>query len=122
MASRLAQATMVATWLTELYLDQINRLLLEEAGEASPEYGVLVAQLHDFLRANVDVVDVGVTVNLLASYGRSDDLMEFATYRQARPLWIPAQSDPLPNPAPSHFAPARPIIASELRLDAPQSQ
>ncbi len=37
-----------------------------------------------FLKANVEVVDAGVTAHLLASYGRMDDLMHFASYRQVR--------------------------------------
>lgn len=37
-----------------------------------------------FLKANVEIVDAGVTANLLASYGRMDDLMHFASYREAR--------------------------------------
>ncbi|KAK9814445.1 hypothetical protein WJX72_006013 [[Myrmecia] bisecta] len=76
-----AQATMVASWLTELYLDHINRALLEEAGEAAAAAHGLTEQLRAFLRANVDVLDVNVTISLLAGYGRMDDLMHYATYR-----------------------------------------
>lgn len=35
-----------------------------------------------FLKANVGVVEPGVTASLLASYGRLDDLMHFASYRE----------------------------------------
>lgn len=40
--------------------------------------------LQAFLKANVEVVDAGVTAHLLASYGRMDDLMHFASYRQVQ--------------------------------------
>ncbi len=73
---------MVASWVVELYLDQINRALLEETVEASSSGEALSQALRDFLRNHVDVLDVNVTISLLASYGRLDDLMHYATYRQ----------------------------------------
>jgi hypothetical protein len=78
------QATMVASWVVELYLDQINRALLEETAEASSSGEALANALRDFLRDHVDILDVNVTIGLLASYGRLDDLMHYATYRQVR--------------------------------------
>lgn len=42
--------------------------------------------LQAFLKANVEVVDAGVTANLLASYGRMDDLMHLASYREVRTI------------------------------------
>ena len=103
-----AQATMVGTWLLELYLDQLNRSLLEVKGNAepwptgpesnghgqratdgtegsskkTPAPDQLTQDLRAFLKRNVDVLDVNVTVSLLAGYGRLDDLMEYATYRK----------------------------------------
>eukprot|EP00884_Botryococcus_braunii_P001644 jgi/Botrbrau1/11480/Bobra.0360s0007.1 len=118
-----AQATMVATWLTELYLDQINRALLEERhteappGAATPTPGgraqgagagagaggggggsaagggeegeeepsrldQLVGQLRSFMKRHCESLDPNVTVSLLASYGRLDDLMHYAQLRQ----------------------------------------
>ncbi len=98
------QATMVGTWLLELYLDQLNRSLLEVKGRPSdqgtngqPERNTegsnanakgpplpdqLTQDLRAFLKRNVNVLDVNVTVSLLAGYGRLDDLMEYATYRK----------------------------------------
>ena len=78
---------MVATWLTELYLDCINRSLLDSGSEGGASAGQqqLVGQLRDFLKANVEVLDVNVTVSLLAGYGRLDDLLEYATYRKVGP-------------------------------------
>jgi len=73
-----AQATMVATWLTELQLDRINRALLEDAGEGDPKCQELVDQLRDFLSEYKDVLDSATTSNLLASYGRLDELMHLA--------------------------------------------
>lgn len=98
------QATMVGTWLLELYLDQLNRSLLEVKGQptapdanghtpraAEEANGGLKAptapdqltqDLRTFLKRNVNVLDVNVTVSLLAGYGCLDDLMEYATYRK----------------------------------------
>ena len=76
------QATMVATWLTELWLDRINRALLEEGGEAGEEHPALTAQLRAFLAKYVETLDAHTTSALLASYGRMDDLVHFATCRQ----------------------------------------
>ena len=99
---------MVGTWLLELYLDQLNRSLLEVKGNKEPlptgsesnEQGQkategaegsskalpapdqLTQDLRVFLKRNVNVLDVNVTVSLLAGYGRLDDLMEYATYRK----------------------------------------
>lgn len=99
---------MVGTWLLELYLDQLNRSLLEVKGKgdplptapesnghgqrategadgsskALPAPDQLTQDLRAFLKRNVDVLDVNVTVSLLAGYGRLDDLMEYATYRK----------------------------------------
>lgn len=78
---------MVASWVVELYLDQINRALLEETVEASSNGEALSQALRDFLRNHVDVLDVNVTISLLASYGRLDDLMHYATYRQVSHPW-----------------------------------
>lgn len=117
---------MVATWLTELQLDQINRALLDDEGEAGPECQVmspspspspahptavgflspsglvrfpfadqaqplvpkfpflrsgsqaLIEKLKGFLTEYRDVLDDATTSNLLASYGRLDELMHFA--------------------------------------------
>ncbi|CAD7699110.1 unnamed protein product [Ostreobium quekettii] len=77
-----AQKTMVASWLTELYLDKINKALLEESGEQGPQYDKCVADLRNFLSTHVEVLDVNTTVTLLSSYGRMDDLMHFAECRR----------------------------------------
>ena len=45
----------------------------------------LTAQLHRFLKQNVDVLDPHVTATLLLSYGRLEDLMQYAFFRQVRP-------------------------------------
>ena len=95
---------MVGTWLLELYLDQLNRSLLEVKGqpttpdanghtqraaeEANGSLKALTApdqltqDLRMFLKRNVSVLDVNVTISLLAGYGRMDELMEYATYRK----------------------------------------
>jgi hypothetical protein len=40
-----AQSTMVSAWLTELLLDQLNRDLLDAAGQQTPAYSQHVEQL-----------------------------------------------------------------------------
>ena len=73
---------MVASWMVELHLDQINRALLEESSEANSRSEAHTEALRSFLKDHVDILDVNVTISLLASYGRMDDLMHYATYRQ----------------------------------------
>ena len=55
------------------------------AGEATAPVAGLVQQLHRFLKQNVDVLDPHVTATLLLSYGRMEDLMQYAFFRQVRP-------------------------------------
>jgi hypothetical protein len=50
-----AQATMVASWLTELHLDSINRALLEAGGVQSAVYQQRAALLRAFLEEHVEV-------------------------------------------------------------------
>ncbi|KAI3432414.1 hypothetical protein D9Q98_003968 [Chlorella vulgaris] len=94
-----AQATMVATWLTELLLDTLNRALLQQgpassaAAAAAPDespaggegggsaYQQAVDRLRAFLQRYVDVLDPGTTVGLLAGYGRLDELQHYARCR-----------------------------------------
>lgn len=75
---------MIATWLTELSLDHLNRALLEvgEEDDAQPRVDQLTEELRDFLKRHVELLDPRTTINLLASYGRLDDLMHYASYRQ----------------------------------------
>lgn len=93
-----AQATMVATWLTELLLDTLNRALLQPEpgpetsnsgageserppGEGSAAYSQAVERLRTFLQKYVEVLDPGTTIGLLAGYGRLDELMHYARCR-----------------------------------------
>lgn len=75
---------MIATWLTELSLDRLNRALLEEGTDGNGQSQVedLTDNLREFLKQRVNILDVRTTINLLASYGRLDDLMHYASYRQ----------------------------------------
>lgn len=94
-----AQATMAATWLTELLLDTLNRALLQQGGgdelpssssdmhdaqepsESRSAYQQAVERLRSFLQKYVDVLDPGTTIGLLAGYGRLDELMHYARCR-----------------------------------------
>ncbi|KAF8061305.1 VPS18 [Scenedesmus sp. PABB004] len=73
-----AQATMVASWLTELLLDQINADLLAGGGQHTPAYTQHVAQLRSFLSERADTLNWGTTTALLESYGRLEELEAFA--------------------------------------------
>ncbi|KAH9624516.1 hypothetical protein KSS87_014015 [Heliosperma pusillum] len=74
------QITMISTWATELYLDKINRLLLEDdtSTDRSSEYQSLIKEFCAFLSDSKDVLDEATTLKLLESYGRVDELVFFA--------------------------------------------
>ncbi|GAX74136.1 hypothetical protein CEUSTIGMA_g1585.t1 [Chlamydomonas eustigma] len=78
-----AQATMVVAWLTELYLDQINRELLESGGRPSTRCLAKEAALRTFLTTSpsLEALDPGTTCTLLAGYGRMEELVLFAGAR-----------------------------------------
>ena len=63
-----AQATMVAAWLTELYLDQMNRELLEAGGRPGSRYLAQEVALRTFLTSgpSLEALDPGTTCTLLA--------------------------------------------------------
>ncbi|WVZ01545.1 hypothetical protein V8G54_027614 [Vigna mungo] len=76
------QITMISTWATELYLDKINRLLLEDdsASENSNlEYQSIIKEFRAFLSDSKDVLDETTTMKLLESYGRVEELVYFAS-------------------------------------------
>jgi hypothetical protein len=85
------QITMISTWATELYLDKINRLLLEDstgtttnsvAEPNSSEYRSIVNEFRAFLSDSKDVLDEATTMRLLESYGRVDELVYFAGLKE----------------------------------------
>ncbi|KAJ3688031.1 hypothetical protein LUZ61_017195 [Rhynchospora tenuis] len=83
-----SQITMISTWVTELYLDKINRLLLEDGTSTnadrehdSSEYESIVQEIRAFLSDNKDVLDEATTMKLLESYGREDELVYFASLK-----------------------------------------
>lgn len=85
------QITMISTWATELYLDKINRLLLEDdtgmvknASNANnnAEYQVIIKEFRAFLSDSKDVLDETTTMKLLESYGRVDELVFFAGLKE----------------------------------------
>ncbi|XP_066352860.1 vacuolar sorting protein 18-like isoform X1 [Miscanthus floridulus] len=85
------QITMISTWATELYLDKINHLLLEDttatttnsvAEPNSSEYRSIVNEFRAFLSDSKDVLDEATTMRLLESYGRVDELVYFAGLKE----------------------------------------
>ncbi|KAI9383863.1 hypothetical protein POPTR_013G147600v4 [Populus trichocarpa] len=79
------QITMISTWATELYLDKINRLLLEEDNaldKHSFEYQSINQEFRAFLSDCKDVLDEATTMRLLESYGRVEELVYFASLKE----------------------------------------
>ncbi|KAK4437266.1 Vacuolar sorting protein 18 [Sesamum alatum] len=79
------QITMISTWATELYLDKINRLLLEDdagSDNVSSEYQSIITEFRAFLSDSKDVLDHATTMKLLESYGRVDELVYFANLKE----------------------------------------
>ncbi|CAJ1956500.1 unnamed protein product, partial [Sphenostylis stenocarpa] len=76
------QITMISTWATELYLDKINRLLLEDDSASENnnlEYQSIIKEFRAFLSDSKDVLDETTTMKLLESYGRVEELVYFAS-------------------------------------------
>ncbi|PKU85899.1 vacuolar sorting protein 18 isoform X1 [Dendrobium catenatum] len=85
------QITMISTWITELYLDKINRLLLEDdpislgnapLGSSNAEYQSIIKEFRAFLSDSKDVLDEATTMKLLESYGRVEELVFFASLKE----------------------------------------
>ncbi|EPS65592.1 hypothetical protein M569_09185, partial [Genlisea aurea] len=79
------QITMISTWVTELYLDKINRLLLDDevvSNNGSTEYHSTMMEFRAFLSDCKDVLDEATTLKLLESYGRVDELVFFANLKE----------------------------------------
>lgn len=87
-----SQITMIATWAAELYLDKINRLLLDvddekevdenEGSIGNSEYHSTVREFRAFLSDCKDVLDEATTVKLLGSYGRVEELVYYAGLKE----------------------------------------
>ncbi|KAL0001845.1 hypothetical protein SO802_015626 [Lithocarpus litseifolius] len=79
------QITMISTWATELYLDKINRLLLEDDTAVvnhGSEYQSVIKEFRAFLGDCKDVLDEATTMSLLESYGRVEELVYFASLKE----------------------------------------
>ncbi|CAL0323663.1 unnamed protein product [Lupinus luteus] len=78
------QITMISTWTTELYLDKINRLLLEDDSaldSSNSEYQSIIKEFRAFLSDSKDELDEATTMKLLESYGRVEELVYFASLK-----------------------------------------
>ncbi|KAJ4729899.1 vacuolar protein sorting-associated protein 18-like [Melia azedarach] len=85
------QITMISTWATELYLDKINRLLLEDdtaLENRSSEYQSIIKEFRAFLSDCKDVLDEATTMKLLESYGRVEELVFFASLKEQHEIVI----------------------------------
>jgi len=77
------QRTMLATWLLELYLDATyqEELKIPPGEPSTPGSRAAVEELKDFMMDQKDDLDDGTTLNLLAGYGRVEELVYYATAR-----------------------------------------
>ncbi|KAK8527756.1 hypothetical protein V6N12_054955 [Hibiscus sabdariffa] len=85
------QITMISTWATELYLDKINRLLLEDDTalvNRNSEYQSIIREFRAFLSDCTDVLDEVTTMTLLESYGRVEELVFFASLKEQHEIVI----------------------------------
>ncbi|KAI3701302.1 hypothetical protein L2E82_45956 [Cichorium intybus] len=84
------QIMMISTWATELYLDKINRLLLEDdsPNNRNSEYQSIIQEFRAFLCDSKDVLDEATTMTLLESYGRVDELVYFASLKEQHEIVI----------------------------------
>ncbi|KAK8648084.1 hypothetical protein V6N13_128846 [Hibiscus sabdariffa] len=85
------QITMISTWATELYLDKINRLLLEDDTalvNRNSEYQSIIKEFRAFLSDCKDVLDEVTTMRLLESYGRVEELVFFASLKEQHEIVI----------------------------------
>ncbi|XP_039026661.1 vacuolar sorting protein 18-like [Hibiscus syriacus] len=85
------QITMISTWVTELYLDKINRLLLEDDTalvNRNSEYQSIIKEFRAFLSDCKDVLDEVTTMRLLESYGRVEELVFFASLKEQHGIVI----------------------------------
>mmetsp|Transcript_13496 Transcript_13496/g.49091 ORF Transcript_13496/g.49091 Transcript_13496/m.49091 type:complete len:1124 (+) Transcript_13496:172-3543(+) len=88
-----SQKTLLATWLTELYLDRINRLEQEvvpekgldgelikdsENSRVLKSYDDSVNELYAFFSDHKDSLDTYATMQMLRSYGRLNELVHYA--------------------------------------------
>ncbi|CAG8481720.1 2636_t:CDS:10 [Diversispora eburnea] len=83
----LTQKTMIATWLIEIYLSKINLLEdlaassagSEDTGYYKAEQRVLEVEFKSFLEQFKANLDKRTTYNLIASHGRMEELLFYAT-------------------------------------------
>eukprot|EP01114_Cavostelium_apophysatum_P012613 TRINITY_DN2865_c0_g1_i3.p1 TRINITY_DN2865_c0_g1~~TRINITY_DN2865_c0_g1_i3.p1 ORF type:complete len:686 (+),score=202.00 TRINITY_DN2865_c0_g1_i3:113-2170(+) len=72
------QLTMIATWLTEIYLDKLNQIQ-DDGAKNSDALEVLEEEFYLFLREYKDNLDRATTFSLISSHGRTEELVFYAT-------------------------------------------
>jgi len=74
----LTQRTIICTWLTEIYLDQLNRL---EGRQTKERYNVIQDEFKSFLQDNKTTIARAFPTiqKLISSHGRVDELLFVAT-------------------------------------------
>lgn len=70
------QRTIIATWLTEMYLNRLNELELKKDSKAHRD--IVAEEFYSFLEDHADDLDPPTTFNLMSSHGRIEDLLHYA--------------------------------------------
>ncbi|PRP82641.1 hypothetical protein PROFUN_09752 [Planoprotostelium fungivorum] len=81
------QCTLIATWLTEIYLDKLNECSSNNSGpqqqkEIMQNQEVMEEEFEKFLQENEKYLDQSTTYNLIASHGRIKELLFYATLKK----------------------------------------
>eukprot|EP00656_Telonema_subtile_P001802 TRINITY_DN1077_c0_g1_i10.p1 TRINITY_DN1077_c0_g1~~TRINITY_DN1077_c0_g1_i10.p1 ORF type:complete len:717 (-),score=192.85 TRINITY_DN1077_c0_g1_i10:160-2310(-) len=72
------QRTIICTWLTELFLNELNQLKYSGQADAQAAQADAVTRFRAFLTQHRDDLDPATTESLISSHGRIDELLFFA--------------------------------------------
>lgn len=74
------QHTILCTWLTEIYLDELNSLqdLDDDPEQQAMLHSTLLAEFQAFLKTHQDALNEATTFHLVSSHGRVDELLFYA--------------------------------------------
>eukprot|EP00658_Telonema_sp_P-2_P068297 TRINITY_DN5723_c0_g1_i10.p1 TRINITY_DN5723_c0_g1~~TRINITY_DN5723_c0_g1_i10.p1 ORF type:complete len:969 (-),score=176.47 TRINITY_DN5723_c0_g1_i10:301-3207(-) len=74
------QRTLICTWLTELFLDELNQAKFSSAGSDSEQHTEAVSRFRCFLEQHHEDLDPATTESLISSHGRIDELVLYANH------------------------------------------
>ncbi|OQR96192.1 vacuolar protein sorting-associated protein 18 [Thraustotheca clavata] len=73
------QATVLCSWLVELYLDKFNGLSVQTSEKDIDVHANLLFEFKQFLQDHKQHLDPATTFNLISSHGRADELVFYAS-------------------------------------------